>query len=93
MNTLIPSTAFVHSTRYSFYHVVLVKFYSDIITRTRLQLINTSINSFFSKLCTFLGEQREEGRPVMVKRKLDDAVDESSVDQKIHNSGATKHNL
>ena len=37
-------------------------------------------------------KKKKEGR-VMVKRKLDNAVDESSVDQKIHNSGATKHNL
>ena len=32
--------------------------YCDIITRSRLQLVNTSIDSFFSKLCAFLTGQR-----------------------------------
>ena len=36
---------------------------------------------------------KEEGRPVMVKRKLDGAVDESSADQEIRKSYATVHNL
>ena len=61
----------------SFYHVVLVKFYCDVTTRSHLQLINTSINNFFSKLRVFLQIKEEEGRPMMVKRKLDGAVDES----------------
>ena len=45
----------IHSrcTRYSFYHVVLVKFYCDVITRSHLHLINTAINTFFSKLHAF----------------------------------------
>ena len=30
----------------------------DVITRSRLQPINTSIETFFSKLCAFLVEQR-----------------------------------
>ena len=30
---------------------------------------------------------------MMVKRKLDSAVDESSADQEIHKSDATVHNL
>ena len=47
-----------------FYHVVPVKFFC----------INTSIDTFFSKLRAFLAE---EGRPVIVKRKLDGAGDES----------------
>ena len=63
-------------------YVVLVKFYCDAITRSRLQLINTSIDTFFSKLYAFLAEQRRKGRPVMVKRKLDGTVDESLADQK-----------
>ena len=29
MSTLIASTTLVHGTHYSFYHVVLVKFYCD----------------------------------------------------------------
>ena len=44
-------------------------------TKSSLQLINTSIYTFFSKLYAFLAEQ---GR-VMVERKLDGAVDKSSV--------------
>ena len=72
----------------SFYHVGLVKFYCDVITRNCLQLMNTSIDTFFSKLCAFLAERRL----MMVKRKLDVAVDES-VDQEIINSDVTVHNL
>ena len=56
------------------------KFYCDLITRSHLQLIDTSIDTFFSKFRNFLAEQR---RPMIVKRKLDGAVDESSVDQEI----------
>ena len=74
MSTLIASTG----TRYSFHHVVLQKFYYDVINRSHLQLINTSIDVFFSKLHAFLAEQRR--RPVIIKRKLDGAVDESSAD-------------
>ena len=53
MSTLLASTARVHGM-----HVVLVKFYCDVITRSCLQLINTSINTFFSELRAFLAEQR-----------------------------------
>ena len=55
---MLASTAGVHGTRFSFsfYHVVLVKFYCDVITRRHLQLINTSIDTFFSKLRAFLAE-------------------------------------
>ena len=74
----------------SFYHVVLVKFYCDVKTRSRLQiLINTSIDTFFSKLCAFLAEQRRW----MVKRKLDGAVEVSSADQETRKSNATVHSL
>ena len=52
--------------------MVLVKL---TVTSYSLQLINTSISTFFSELRAFLAEQR---RPVMVERKLDGAVDESS---------------
>ena len=76
----------------SFSHMVLVEFYCDIITRSYLQTINTLIDTFFSNLCTFLVEQRRKGRPMMVKRKLDGAVDKSSVDL-IHKSDATVHDL
>ena len=93
MSTIISSTA--RATHYSFYHVVLVKFYCDVITRSRLQLINTSINTFFSKLCAFLAEQRRRRKamPVMVKRKLDGAVKGSSADRKFRKSDATVRNL
>ena len=59
-----------------------VKFYCDVITRSRLQLINTSIDTFFNKLCAFFIANKE-GRPMMVKRNLDGAVKESSMDQEI----------
>ena len=36
---------------------------------------------------------KEEGRPVMVKKKLDDALDESSADRDFRKPGATVHNL
>ena len=47
-----------------------MKFYCDVITRSRLQLINTPS---LVNLMTFLR------RPMIVKRELDGAVDESSV--------------
>ena len=56
----------------------LVEFYFDVIARSRLQLINTSIDTSFIKLSAFLIEQQE--RPMMVKRKLDSGVYESSAD-------------
>ena len=83
----------IYATCYSFYHMVLVKFICDVVTRSRLQLIDTSIDTFFSKLNAFLVEQRKEGRPVMVQRKQDAAVDESSVDQEICKSDVIVHNL
>ena len=73
--------------------MVLVKFYCDVITRSRLQLIKTSIDTFFSKLRAFLADKKEEGRLMMVKRKLDGTVGESSADQEIRKSDATAHNL
>ena len=48
----------IRRTCYSFYLLVLLKFYSDVITRNCLQLINTSIDTFFRKLCAFLAEQK-----------------------------------
>ena len=65
----------------------------EIITRSRVQLINTSIDTFFSKLRTFLIEQRKRGTPMMVKRELDGAVVESSVGQEICKSDRTVHNF
>ena len=61
----------------------VLKFYCDVITRSRLQFINTSIDTFFSKFCGFLADQREQGRPMMVKRKLDGTMDKLSADQEI----------
>ena len=37
---------------------IMVKFYCDAITRSRLQLINTSIVTFVNKPGAFLAEQR-----------------------------------
>ena len=42
----------VHSLHVSY------KVYCDVITRSRLQLINTSIDTFFSELRAFLADQR-----------------------------------
>ena len=74
--------------------MVLVKFYCDVITRSRLQLINTSIDTFFkiSYFRAFLVEQRRR-RKAKVKRKLDSAVDESSMDQEICEFDVTVHYL
>ena len=58
----------------------------DVITRSHLQLINTLIDTFFSKLCAFSTDQRKEVKPMMVKRKLNGTVDKSSADQKIRKS-------
>ena len=69
---------------------VFVKFYCDIIARSR---ISTSNDTFFSKLDAYLAEQKEQGRPKMVKRKLDGTVDESLADQKIRKSDVIVHNL
>ena len=94
MSTSIASTVGVHSTRYSFYHVVLVKFYFVVKTRSRLHLINTLIDTFFSsKLWAFLVQQRRKRKASVVKRKLNGTVDEFSADRKIRKSDATVHNL
>ena len=58
LSTLIASTACIHGTRYSFYHMVLVKYYCDVINRSCLQFINALIDTFFSKLHAFSAEQR-----------------------------------
>ena len=60
--------------------------YCDVIARSHL---HTLIDSFCSKLCA----NKEEGKPMMVKNKLDSAMDESSVDQEICKSDVTVHNL
>ena len=41
----------------------------------------------------FQRTKEEEGRPVMVERKLDGALGESSADRNFRKSGATVHNL
>ena len=47
-------------------HGFVLKFYSDVITRSCVQLINTlidtSMDTFFSKLRAFLAEQRKRGK-------------------------------
>ena len=67
---------------FSFYHVhvVLVKFYCYVIAKSRLQLNNTLINTFFSELCAFLAEQRRKREASGGYKKLNGAVDESLVD-------------
>ena len=66
--------------RYSFYHVVLVKFYCDVTKEAIYSLSTLQSTPFFSKLHAFLRNKEEEGRPMMVKRKLGGTVDESSAD-------------
>ena len=72
---------------------MFIKCYCDVIARSRLQLINTSIDTFFSKLDAFLVEEKEQGKPKMVKRKLDSAVDESLANREIRKSDAIVHYL
>ena len=55
----------VSATKYNSIHsavprhaLLWVSFYCDVITKSCLQLINTLIDTFFSKLCAFLAEQR-----------------------------------
>ena len=47
-------------TRYFFYHMVLVKFYCDVPTRSHLQLIDTSINTFLVSACLVEQRRRRE---------------------------------
>ena len=47
---------------------------------------------FFSKVWAFL-QSKEKGRPMIVERKIDGAVNESSANQEIHKSNTTLHNL
>ena len=70
---------------------MLAKFFLDIITTSSFQLINTLIDTFFSKLNAFLTEQKREGRPMMDKKKLDGTMDESSAEQHIRKSDAIVH--
>ena len=72
--------------------MVLVKFYCDIITEavTAYQHFDRHL---CSKLCAFLANKEEEGRPVMVKRKLDGARDKFSANRNIHKWDATVHSL
>ena len=56
--------------------------------RNRLQLRSTPS---FVDFVPFQRNNEKEGRPVMVKRKLGGAGDESSLDQKIRKSDATVH--
>ena len=72
---------------------MLVKLYCGIITRSLLQLINTSIDAFFSRLCAFLRNKEEVGRPMMIQRKLDGIVDEFLVDHEIRKSNTIVCNL
>ena len=48
--------------------------------------------TFFSKLRAFLANKEVERRPVIVRRKLDGAVDEFLVNQKFVNQNVTEHN-
>ena len=52
---------------------------SYVYNQSCLQLINTSIDTFFSKLCAILVEQRRR-KGMIVKMKQGGAVDEFSAD-------------
>ena len=60
LSTLIVFTAHihVHGMRYSFYRMLLVKFYCDVIARSRLQLINTSIVTFSGSKNLYVNQMR-----------------------------------
>ena len=58
--------------------------FSDVITGSHLQLINTAIDTFLVSFALL-------GRPIMNQWKLDGAVGESSVEQQIRNSDAIVH--
>ena len=63
MSTLIASTARVHALL--FLSRGVGKVYCDVITRSRLQLINTLIDTFFSKLRAFLtGQKRRKASDI-----------------------------
>ena len=87
MSTLIAS-----SMRYSFYPVVLVKFYCDVMIEAIYAYQHFDRYLLLVNFVPFL-RTKEEGRSVMVKRKLDGAVDESSVYRKIRKWDAIVHNL
>ena len=66
---------------------MLVKFYCD-VSLSKLQLTPSSVN-----FVPFYQTKEEQGRPMMVKRKLNDTVVESSADQEIRKSDVIVHNL
>ena len=76
LNTMCALLAF--AACFTLYIKWLVKFYCDIITRSRLQLIKTLIDTFFSKLLCLFNGTKGKGRLMIAKKKLDGAVDESS---------------
>ena len=85
-NNRVTTTKYMCSVHInlSINHVVLVKFYCDIIIRSHLQLINTlSTPSLVNFVPFWQNKEEEEGTPVMVKRKLDGAVDKSLAYRKI----------
>ena len=60
----------------------MLKFYSGVITGSRLQVVNTLIDTFFSiNFVPFQKNKEEKGRSMMVIKKLDGTVDESSSGQ------------
>jgi len=64
--------------------------YRNIITSSCLQLINTSINTFFSKLHTVLADQRRIRKANDEARWHNELI---SADQDIRKSNVTVHNL
>ena len=57
-----------------------------LLNKKPLQLINTSINTFFGEFCTLLRNIEEQGRLLKDEKKLDSAVDEPSSEQRFHKS-------
>ena len=70
--------------------MVLAKFYHDVITEAVYSLSTLRLTP---SLVNFVLNKEQEGRPMMVKRKLDGTVDKSSADQKIRKSDASVHNM
>ena len=74
--------------------MVAFKFYYDVITRSRLQLINTLIGTFYSKLCAFLAEKKKQESQQWLKLSyVDGTVDKSLADQEISKYNVTLHYL
>ena len=74
---------------YFLYGELAVKFYFEVITRSCLQLVNTLIVTPFLVNFASFQQNKEEGRLLMDKRKLNGTVNESSTDKQVWKFKAT----